>query len=200
MIRRMNRMEEWDLIAGQIRLLRHYSIRILADALSCCPNDNEAMKNILVTALMLMLFASGCSKSNHKNRNCSAVNVVAPANETAALKAYLDSNHIDAVADSRGFFYKILDEGGGDHPNVCSGIVVTYSLKLTNGSEVDKGTQVPWDLSNLIVGWQEGIPFIAKGGSIMLYLPPSLGYGAKQAGPVPANSILVFNITLNSTY
>ena len=158
------------------------------------------MKIILVTALMLMLFASGCSKSDNKHRNCSAVNVVASASETAVLKTYLDSNHIDAIADPRGFFYKIIDEGAGDHPNVCSGIIVTYSLKLNDGSEVDKGTQVPWDLSNLIIGWQEGIPLIAKGGSIMLYLPPSLGYGPTQAGRVPPNSILVFNITLNSTY
>jgi FKBP-type peptidyl-prolyl cis-trans isomerase FkpA len=162
------------------------------------PNYNEAMKYLLVTALMLMIFASGCSKSN--NKNCSAVNIVASSTETAALKAYLDSNHIDATADPRGFFYKIIDKGEGDHPNVCSGIVVTYSLKLTDGNEVDKGTQVPWDLSNLIIGWQEGIPLIGKGGSIMLYLPPSLGYGSAQAGRVPANSILVFNITLNSTY
>jgi FKBP-type peptidyl-prolyl cis-trans isomerase FkpA len=158
------------------------------------------MKNILVTTLVLMLFAGSCSKSDNKNRNCSTVNVVAPANETAALKAYLDSNHIDATADPRGFFYKIIDEGKGDHPNICSGIVVTYSLKLTDGTEVNKGTEVPWDLSNLIIGWQEGIPLIAKGGSIMLFLPPSLGYGSDQAGQIPANSILVFSITLNSTY
>src|SRR4051812_22729427 len=144
------------------------------------------MRNILVTALMLMLLTSGCSKSKNKSRNCSAVNVVAPANETAALKAYLDTNHINAIADPRGFFYTIIDEGSGDHPNVCSGIVVTYSLKLTDGSEVDKGTHVPWDLSNLITGWQEAVPLIAKGGSIMLYLPPSLGYGSAQAGRVPA--------------
>jgi len=149
---------------------------------------------------MLMLLASSCSKSDNKGKDCSAVNVVAPANETAALKAYIDSNHIDAVADSRGFYYKIIEAGTGNHPSVCSGVVVTYSLKLTNGTEVDKGAAVPWDLGNLILGWQEGVPLIAKGGSIMLYLPPSLGYGSAAAGPIPANSILVFNITLNSTY
>lgn len=147
-----------------------------------------------------MLLLSGCSKNNDKNRNCSAVNVVAPAAETAALKAYLDSNHIDATADPRGFYYKITNEGSGSHPTVCSGIVVTYSLRLTDGTQVDKGTEVPWDLSNLIIGWQEGIPLIAKGGSITLYLPPALGYGATAAGPIPANSILIFTITLDSTY
>ncbi|WP_170970947.1 FKBP-type peptidyl-prolyl cis-trans isomerase [Ilyomonas limi] len=154
---------------------------------------------VLVSTLCVMLLLSSCSKKDN-DRNCSAVNVVAPANETAALKAYIDSNHIDAVADPRGFYYKITAAGTGNHPNVCSGVIVTYTAKLTNGTEVDSGTDAAWDLYALIIGWQEGIPLIAKSGSIILYLPPSLGYGAAGAGAVPPNSILVFNITLTSTY
>src|SRR4051812_16331186 len=137
------------------------------------------MRKILLSALMLMVLAgSSCSKSGNKNGNCSPLNAVAPANETAALKEYIDSKHIDATADSRGFFYKIIDEGTGDHPNVCSRVVVTYSARLTDGTPADKGTSVPFDLSMLILGWQEGIPLISKGGSIILYLPPSLAYGS----------------------
>jgi hypothetical protein len=139
------------------------------------------MKKVLISACYVVFLLSSCTKSND-NRNCAAVNIVAPANETAALKAYIESNHIDAVADSRGFYYKILEPGTGSRPTVCSGIVV------------------PWDLSSLIIGWQEGIPLIAKGGSIILYLPPSLGYGSAAAGPIPANSILVFTITLSGMY
>src|SRR5205085_12296334 len=143
-------------------------------ALSCRPNENEDMKKVLLSMCCAVLLLSSCSKKDNNNRNCSAVNVVAPANETAALKAYIDSNHIDAVADPRGFFYKIVDEGTGSNPSVCSSIVVTYSARLTNGTEVDKGTDVPFDLSMLIIGWQEGLPLITKGGTITLYLPPSL--------------------------
>lgn len=163
------------------------------------PMDNVGMKKILVSALVLMLFVSSCSKSGN-NRNCTAINVMAPDNEKAALKAFIDSNHTDAVADPRGFYYKIIDSGKGNHPTVCSGVVVTYSAKLTNGTEVDKGTDVPFDLYTLIAGWQEGIPLIAKGGSIILYLPPSLGYGSAAVGAIPANSILMFTITLSSLY
>jgi FKBP-type peptidyl-prolyl cis-trans isomerase FkpA len=188
-------------ITVQTWLLQQYRLKISTDTLSCLPNDYEAMRKILLSVLMLMVLAGGsCSKSGNKNRTCSAVNAVAPANETAALKEYIDSNHIDAKADSRGFFYKIIDAGTGDHPNVCSSVVVTYSARLTNGTQADKGTNVPFDLSMLILGWQEGIPLIAKGGSIILYLPPSLAYGPATVGAIPANSMLVFTITLSSIY
>jgi FKBP-type peptidyl-prolyl cis-trans isomerase len=32
----------------------------------------------------------------------------------------------------------------------------------------------------------------------MLYLPPQLGYGSTAAGSIPANSNLIFDITLQS--
>lgn len=156
------------------------------------------MKNTMLGILLLMLLLSSCSKSNDKN--CSAIGIVAPSTEIAALKQYIDSSHIDATADPRGFYYKVTAAGTGNHPTVCSGVVVTYSAKLTNGTEVDHGTDVPFDLSTLIIGWQEGIPLIAKGGSIILYLPPSLGYGTAATGPIPANSILAFTISLSSLY
>jgi FKBP-type peptidyl-prolyl cis-trans isomerase FkpA len=48
----------------------------------------------------------------------------------------------------------------------------------------------------LILGWQYGIPLVKAGGRIMLYLPPSLGYGSQSTGTIPANSVLIFDITL----
>ena len=48
------------------------------------------------------------------------------------------------------------------------------------------------------MGWQYGIPLVKAGGRIMLYLPPSLGYGAQTVGSIPANSVLIFDITLQS--
>ena len=157
------------------------------------------MRNMLAGVLGIMVVLLGCSKSDN-NRNCSAVTIKAPVNEITALKAYIDSNHIDATTDPRGFYYKIITEGRGNHPNICSSIVVTYSAKLTDGTKVDNGTNVPFDLYTLIIGWQEAIPLIAKGGSVILYLPPSLGYGTAGAGSIPPNSMLIFMIKLTSIY
>jgi FKBP-type peptidyl-prolyl cis-trans isomerase FkpA len=59
-------------------------------------------------------------------------------------------------------------------------------------------------LGQLIIGWQKGLPLIKSGGSITLFIPPSLGYGNQDirnssgAVIIPANSNLKFTIDLVS--
>lgn len=71
--------------------------------------------------------------------------------------------------------------------------------KLTNGTIFDQ-TQGNNTYSNyltsLIKGWTNGVPYIKTGGRIILYIPPTLGYGSQANGPIPANSILIFDIDL----
>lgn len=124
------------------------------------------------------------------------MNISAPKEETDAVAQYLATNNITAKQDAQGFFYTIEAAGSGSHPSSCANVTVNYSGKLTNGTEFDKAENVSFDLGTLISGWQAGIPLIAKGGKITLYLPPSLAYGDRAAGPVPANSILIFTIDL----
>jgi FKBP-type peptidyl-prolyl cis-trans isomerase len=73
---------------------------------------------------------------------------------------------------------------------------MTYTGTLLNGTKFDAGT-ISYPLSQLIVGWQIAVPLIGKGGRIKVVLPSSLGYGAQTTGPIPANSPLYFDITLN---
>ncbi|MEI6409778.1 MAG: FKBP-type peptidyl-prolyl cis-trans isomerase [Bacteroidota bacterium] len=51
-------------------------------------------------------------------------------------------------------------------------------------------------LSSLIKGWQEGIPLLKKGGKGTFFIPSALGYGSQDQGAIPANSVLIFEITL----
>jgi FKBP-type peptidyl-prolyl cis-trans isomerase FkpA len=164
------------------------------------------MKKLLIILLFGMAIIS-CSKkddnnNNNNNNNCPAVTTTAPAAEVATLKAYLLANNITAVEDPRGFFYTIASPGSGTKPTACSGIVFNYEGKLTNGTIFDSGNNASYYLNRLIIGWQEAIPLIAPGGSITLYLPPSLAYGSQATadGRIPANSILVFKIDLKAVY
>lgn len=151
------------------------------------------MKKLLLLLLILAAGFAGCKKSSE---SCETVTVTAPAEEVNRVQDYLYTRGIEAIKDNRGFFYRISKPGTGSRPTICSTVTVNYSGSLTSGSEFDAASNISFGLGQLITGWQEGIPLISKGGSITLYLPPSLAYGSQTNGNIPANSILIFNIDL----
>ena len=160
------------------------------------------MRKLSLCLLAVLFFATGCFKNNNA---CSYTenNIVAPASETTALENYLFSNGItSAVKHPAGFYYEVVNSGTGAKPALCSIVNVAYTGKLTNGNTFDSQTSLSFQLGALIEGWRKGLPLIQKGGSIKLYIPPSLGYGAVDVKDnqgnvvVPANSILIFDIDL----
>lgn len=151
-------------------------------------------KSFIWVALMALVFVA-CNKT----QDCPPVTVTGDAAEVTALKAQLTAAGIVATEDSRGFFYSVQANGTGAKPTPCSGVSVNYVGKLMNGTTFDAGT-TSFNLSQLIVGWQLGLPLIGSGGKITLYLPPSLGYGSSPSGIIPAHSNLTFIVELNSVY
>ena len=51
-------------------------------------------------------------------------------------------------------------------------------------------------LKKLIPGWIDAVQQMRPGDQWMIYVPPSMGYGAEQSGPIPPNSVLVFKLEL----
>ncbi len=84
-------------------------------------------------------------------------------------------------------------------------VTVHYLGTLTNGqkfdSSYDRGQPLgPFRLGagQVIPGFEQGIVGMKVGGKRRLTIPPSLGYGNQQVGPIPANSTLVFDVELVS--
>lgn len=166
----------------------------------------------IVLGLVVVASFTGCMKGdNSNNTTCNydpCTYKKATASETQAVKDYLDANGISATQHCSGMFYAIDDAGTGKPVTACGAIIATYSGKLTDGTVFDSGTfQDFMPLGNLVLGWVNAIPLIKEGGKIRLYIPPSLGYGDKdvtdkQTGAVviPANSIIIFDVTLDRVY
>jgi FKBP-type peptidyl-prolyl cis-trans isomerase len=51
-------------------------------------------------------------------------------------------------------------------------------------------------LYDLVPAWMEALPKMHTGDEWIIWAPPSLGYGPRQMGPIPANSVLVFRLQL----
>lgn len=148
-----------------------------------------------VMAIAVMLIAAGCAKEETCTYNDCGV--VAPASEVQQVQAYLASNNIQATQHCSGLFYRVDQPGTGKAPNACSDVTVTYEGKLTNGNKFDGTTNpVSFNLGQLITSWRNGLPQVKAGGKIYLYVPPTLGYGNRQQGNIPANSILIFEVSL----
>lgn len=67
-------------------------------------------------------------------------------------------------------------------------------------SSIDSGQPITdYPLADLIKGWQEGLLGMKVNGQRRLLIPAQLAYGDRQAGEIPPNSDLVFDIILLDT-
>lgn len=118
------------------------------------------------------------------------------------LRAYLAENNIEATPTESGLVYVCTQAGNGSKPEVGKKVKVHYTGTLLDGtkfdSSVDRGEPIefPLGMGNVIPGWDEGIAMMSKGEKGILYIPAKLGYGDRQAGPIPAFSNLIFEVEL----
>lgn len=96
-----------------------------------------------------------------------------------------------------GLQYKVLTPGKGPSPTDSDITLVTYEGKLVDGTTFDKSEQpTPFPVTGVVPGFSEALKLMQRGGKYRLWIKPSLGYGDKASGPIPANSLLVFDVSL----
>ena len=92
--------------------------------------------------------------------------------------------------------------GTGTEVKAGMPVMVEYVGKLQNGTTFDQssahGKSFAFMLGTgqVIPGWDQGIAGMKVGGERILIIPPALGYGAQNMGPIPANSTLIFDVKL----
>ncbi|MFS0774063.1 FKBP-type peptidyl-prolyl cis-trans isomerase [Sphingomonas sp. 1P08PE] len=103
------------------------------------------------------------------------------------------------VTTASGLQYKVLEKGAttGAKPTDADVALVNYEGKLLNGTTFDKSQQpTPMPVAGVVPGFSEALKLMHKGAKYRVWIKPSLGYGDKATGPIPANSTLVFDVDL----
>lgn len=104
------------------------------------------------------------------------------------------------VTTASGLQYKILTPGSGAYPKPADQVKVHYRGTLVNGtqfdSSYDRKEPITFGLDGVIKGWTEGLQKLKPGGKMQLFIPPDLGYGPNSQGPIPPNSVLLFDVEL----
>ena len=101
-----------------------------------------------------------------------------------------------------GLQYKILKRAPASSPRPEPGAVVTihYTGTFIDGrkfdSSRDRGEPATFPLTQLIKGWQEGVPMMRVGERWLFAIPGDLAYGSRNRDPIPPNSALIFDIEL----
>jgi FKBP-type peptidyl-prolyl cis-trans isomerase len=92
--------------------------------------------------------------------------------------------------------------GIGDEARIGDRIVVHYTGRLVDGTVFDSSLsrnepfQFVLGAGQVIQGWEQGIVGMKVGGKRILSIPPELGYGMQDYGPIPGGSTLIFEVEL----
>ncbi|MCW3122412.1 MAG: peptidylprolyl isomerase FKBP-type [Flavipsychrobacter sp.] len=127
------------------------------------------------------------------------------------LTDYFAKNKIKATRTPSGLYYVITKKGSGANAKANQQVSMNYLGKFLDGKSFDGNVDENFKpvsgrsaldftlgVRQVIAGWDEGIQLLNPGSRGVLYIPSALAYGPNGRGPIPANSILVFNVELIS--
>lgn len=158
----------------------------------------------LLTALAATAFLAAGAANAQVTPTAPPQMNAAPSAGAIAGKAFLEKNAKapGVVSLPSGLQYKVTTSGpkAGPSPKLGDIIKVHYEGKLLNGTVFDssfaRGKAAIMPADGLIQGWLEALPLMHVGDEWTLYIPSSLGYGPRDMGEIPPDSVLVFRLQL----
>ena len=91
---------------------------------------------------------------------------------------------------------KTLIPGTGASPTLEDVALIKYKGTLPDGKVFDEQERAAFPLQGVVPGFTKALLQMQKGGKYKVLVPSSLAYGDKQAGPIPPNTDLTFEIEL----
>src|SRR3989338_4214354 len=123
-------------------------------------------------------------------------------NESNTMSQNQDANSSQEGDNSGSLVITDILVGSGKEATAGSNITVNYVGTFADGtkfdSSYDRGEPFPFTLGagGVIQGWDLGLIGMKVGGKRHLVIPPELGYGPNDYGPIPGNSTLIFDVEL----
>ena len=108
------------------------------------------------------------------------------------------------VTTTSGLQYFVLKSGAktGRSPVDGDSVTFDYEGKLTTGAVFDssfaRGTPLSGGVGDFVPGFTEALKLMRPGDEWIVWIPPALGYGNRETGTIPANSVLRFRMALHS--
>lgn len=108
------------------------------------------------------------------------------------------------VTTASGLQYFIVASGpaSGPHPTAQDTVTFDYEVRLLNGQLIDssyeRGEPLTGQAGAFVPGFTEALKLMRPGDEWIVWVPPALGYGANDKGPIPGNSVLRFKLALHS--
>ena len=171
------------------------------------PRREDKEKKQMQKVLLMLLLFSACLSSCTKNTGVTspaAVKAQAIIDDNIVAQ-YLKANGLTDTAhriDTTGVYYMVNTAGSANSLyNSSTSVTVGFTGTLLTTGYVFEQTDTihpSYVLGQVIRGWQLGIPKVGQGGTVTLYLPSRYAYGpfAQPNTGLPANAVLIFNITV----
>ena len=150
------------------------------------------MKNIFLIFVSVLLILS-CSEDNNS------------LNNLMESEDFLNNNlsNPGVFEIEAGLQYeKLKTSGSGISPSLEDVINADFHGTLLDGSvfwsSIENGEPLVVTLAQLIPGCQKAISLMEVGDSWKLFIHPDLAYGTAGRPGIPSNSLLIFEVSLNS--
>ena len=125
--------------------------------------------------------------------------------KTEEQEKYLQDNAAKegVITLPSGLQYLVLKAGDGEKPGARTMVTVHYEGSLIDGKVFDssykRGNPATFGVHQVIPGWTEALQLMPVGSKWRLFIPSSLGYGARGAGgSIPPHATLIFDVELLS--
>lgn len=116
------------------------------------------------------------------------------------IQSHLDSTGLKMERTEEGLYYSIIEEGEGEeYIAYKDNVTFYYKGSFLTGNTfqaIDKNDPLSFTVSQLIIGWQDALMMLKKGGSIHIIIPPQMGYADQRSDVIPANTILEYKLTV----